>query len=225
MEPSPRRHVLRASHSYRPVLALIVVGVLFLAFAPDARWARGVLMAIEAVTLAVALWTSYTGARLRLRLLVVLGAAVLGTVQLFTSEPEVTSAASALNGLLVVAIAVVIARGVLTSAEVNPQAVVGAICIYLLAGLFFTFLYTAIAVQGSGDLFAQGTDGTTADRLYFSFTTLTTVGYGDFSIVGDLGHMLAVTEALTGQLYLVTVVALLVSRMRPARRPGDALED
>ncbi len=52
-------------------------------------------------------------------------------------------------------------------------------------------------------------------RLYYSYITLTTVGYGDYTLVSNLGHMLAIIEALAGQLYLVTVVALLVSRIRP----------
>jgi voltage-gated potassium channel Kch len=59
--------------------------------------------------------------------------------------------------------------------------------------------------------------------VYFSYVTLATVGYGDYTPAGDLGRTLVVGEALLGQLYLVTVVALLVSRL--ARRPsadGDA---
>ena len=60
---------------------------------------------------------------------------------------------------------------------------------------------------------AQGTDGTVSLRLYFSYVTLATLGYGDYTAAGDLGHTLAIVEALFGQLYLVTVVAVLVSRL------------
>jgi Ion channel len=74
-----------------------------------------------------------------------------------------------------------------------------------------------VAVLGDGYFFAQGTDGTRALRTYFSYVTLATLGYGDYTPSGNLGHTLAVVEALLGQLYLVTVVALLVARMRPAR--------
>jgi hypothetical protein len=72
-------------------------------------------------------------------------------------------------------------------------------------------------VLGSGHFFAQGTDGTRSLRLYFSFVTLATLGYGDYTPAGNLGHTLAVLEALIGQLYLVTVLALLVSRLRSAK--------
>ena len=63
-------------------------------------------------------------------------------------------------------------------------------------------------------LFAQGTDGTRAIRLYFSYVTLATLGYGDYTPAANVGRTLAVLEALLGQIYLVTVVALLVSRLR-----------
>jgi len=53
-------------------------------------------------------------------------------------------------------------------------------------------------------------------RLYFSFVTLATLGYGDYTPAGSLGRTLAIVEALFGQLYLVTVIAVLVSRMRRA---------
>jgi hypothetical protein len=56
--------------------------------------------------------------------------------------------------------------------------------------------------------------------LYFSFTTLATVGYGDFVARTDLGHTLAISEALIGQIYLVTVVSLIISNLRRPRRDG-----
>jgi hypothetical protein len=122
---------------------------------------------------------------------------------------------------MTLAIAVVIALSVIEKGEITRQSITGAICIYLLLGMIFVFIYSACAELGNGPFFAQGTDGTRAVRLYFSYVTLATVGYGDYTPAGNLGHVLAVIEALTGQLYLVTVVALLVARMRPARVSGD----
>ena len=114
----------------------------------------------------------------------------------------------------------VIARGVVSHYEVNAQSVIGAITVYVLLGMLFVFIFTVVAVIGDGPFFAQGTDGTLSVRLYFSFTTLTTVGYGDYTAASNAGHTLAVSEALIGQVYLVTVVAILVSRMRPKPRRG-----
>jgi hypothetical protein len=112
----------------------------------------------------------------------------------------------------------VIVRGIISESAVSQRSVVGAICIYFLLGMFFLFAYGVVAVLDSGPLFAQGTDGTLALRLYFSFVTLATVGYGDYTTASNLGHMLSVLEALIGQLYLVTVIAVLVSRMHFERK-------
>ena len=65
-------------------------------------------------------------------------------------------------------------------------------------------------------------DGTRPLRLYFSYVTLATLGYGDYTAAGNLGRALAVLEALMGQLYLVTVVAVVVTRLgRPGRERSD----
>ncbi len=59
---------------------------------------------------------------------------------------------------------------------------------YVLIGILFTFVYGAAAALGSGPFFAQGTDGTTSLRLYFSYVTLATLGYGDYTPAGNFGH-------------------------------------
>jgi nucleoside permease NupC len=101
---------------------------------------------------------------------------------------------------------------------VSAQSVFGAICIYILLGLFFAVVYGAIGALGSSSFFASGVVGTSNDFLYFSFVTMTTTGYGDFTAASDLGRTLAVTEALLGQLYIVTVLALIVTRFSGAVR-------
>jgi hypothetical protein len=213
---------LRASHSYGFVLLLIFVSFVFTAAGPDnATWGQGVLVLIQTATLVVALWTSGLGraAALLSVLLVAVGITV-AAAQILSGGDTLTGATAILNALLLVTVGVVIAVGVFDQRTVNRQSVLGAICIYLLIGMDFTFVYGAAAALGSGDFFAEGTDGTPSLRLYFSYVTLTTVGYGDYTPAGDLGHTLAIVEALLGQLYLVTVVAVIVSRLhfgRPER--------
>jgi hypothetical protein len=78
-----------------------------------------------------------------------------------------------------------------------------------------------IGTARSAGFFAQHGPVDAVSYLYFSFLTLTTVGYGDLTAGNDLGRMLAVLEALLGQLYLVTIVAVLVAnigRERAAQR-------
>ena len=74
--------------------------------------------------------------------------------------------------------------------------------VYLLLGMFFTFLYDVVAALGDGPFFANGSDGTPFDRLYFSYVTLATLGYGDYTAGGTVGRSLAVLEVLLGQLFL-----------------------
>jgi hypothetical protein len=93
---------------------------------------------------------------------------------------------------------------------VTLHAVAGALVIYLSLGLAFAWLITLIAQISHTPYFAQHTNGTLGDRVYFSFTALTTTGFGDFSAATPAGHALTVIEMLTGQLYLVTVIAVLV---------------
>ncbi len=107
-----------------------------------------------------------------------------------------------------------IVRSIALSPEVSAETILGAICVYLSIGMIFLFVYGAVAAIGSSPFFAQAGDGTRALRLYFSYVTLATLGYGDYTPATNLGHMLAVVEALLGQIYLVTVVALLVARLR-----------
>src|SRR6266576_787314 len=98
--------------------------------------------------------------------------------------------------------------------------ITGAICIYVLLGMLWAFVYQAMTALGSSQFFAQTSTPTSADDLYFSFVTLTTVGYGDLTPATSLGRSFAVLEALTGQIYLVTIVSVLVSRLGRAH-PGD----
>lgn len=208
---------LRAAHSYRFVLALVAATFLFASVAGDATWTTSVLLELESVLLAVAVWTSglaRVGSRGLMGMLV--GTTILALTLPFSEHPQLAGAAGLVSAVFVVATIVAIGIGVVDQDEVNAHSITGAVCVYLLFGLLFVFLYSGVALIGSGDFFAQGTDGTRALRLYFSFVTLATLGYGDYTPAGDVGHTLAVLEALIGQLYLVTVLALLVSRLRGA---------
>jgi hypothetical protein len=205
---------LRASHSYGLVLLLVLVSLLFTGIVPDDAWVQSVLVLLLATLLIVALWTSGV-ARLRsYPIVIVLAfAAAVALSPLFTGGRALDGALALVDAALVAGAMAAIGLGAIDQGEVNQQSLRAAICVYLLVGLFFVFVYGAVAALDTGDFFAQGTDGTTAQRFYFSFVTLATLGYGDYTAAGNLGHLLAVSEALLGQLYLVTVLALLVSAL------------
>jgi hypothetical protein len=211
---------IRATHSYWAVLAAIFVAFFLAALLPDSAWATSLIVLVQSVTLFVVIWTA--GWRMTERTIpfsIATAAALAALINLFWQAEALTVALALVAGLLTVTIAVAIARGAIAQNEVNSRSVAGAICVYILFGLVFMFVYGILAVVGHGPFFAQGTDGTRPLRLYFSFTTLATLGYGDYTASSNLGHALAVLEALVGQLYLVTVVAVVVTRLgRPGRR-------
>jgi hypothetical protein len=134
-------------------------------------------------------------------------------------------AARAMNAALILVGPPVVAIGVVrelrSSREVRMQAVMGVLSLYILLGLLFAFVYGAIGLLGSADFFAGGETASVAHCIYFSFVTLTTVGYGDFAAATNLGHTLSVFEALLGQIYLVTVVSVLVSNVRRPSRGNE----
>jgi ion channel len=220
--PGSRIHRLRASHSYRAVLLAIAALFLVMAAAPETSWARTLFVALEIVTLVTAVWTTGLGRDARPTLSLAAAIAVLVAAAQVVFGSDAAGAGWTSGAVLLAATAAVVGVGVLDQGAVNAQSVLGAICIYVLLGLICADVYGAVATLGSGPFFAQGTDGTASIRVYFSYVTLATLGYGDYTPAGDLGRTLVVGEALIGQLYLVTVVALLVSRL--ARRPkaGEA---
>ncbi|MGZ8734195.1 MAG: potassium channel family protein [Acidimicrobiia bacterium] len=209
------------------VLFLLLVTFVFLAAAPTGDWVRSVTVVLEGLTLVAALFA----ARVRhVFIQIALVVAVLGliaSVATMGTTINTDGAVAVLDLLLVGAAPVAIASSIIKRRVIDIHTVLGAICIYVLLGMLWAFLYTAISEMTSDPFFAQQATASTADFLYFSFVTLTTVGYGDLTATGGFGRAVAVLEALLGQIYLVTVVALLVSnlsrrRNRPAATARDA---
>jgi hypothetical protein len=217
-----RPRVLRrfhATHSYWAVLVAILVAFLFAGLAPDTDWATSVLVLLQTVTLILALRTSgWRVTQSRTVLVLVLVGVGAAAANLIWEGTALLTLLDILTGLLTLAIGAVVALGAVDQGEINSKSVAGAICVYILLGMVFLYIYGVIAVAGHGPFFAQGTDGTRAIRLYFSFVTLATLGYGDYTPAGNLGHTMAVLEALIGQIFLVTVVAVVVTRLSPRRR-------
>jgi hypothetical protein len=213
---------VRDTHSYWAVLGLIFVSFFLAALLPDSPWATSLVVLVLSATLMVAIWTAGWGRAQRSGSVGLAAAsAAAAVINIFTQGDTLTAVLGVIAGLLAVAIAVVVAAGAIAQGEVNWRSVASAICVYMLFGLMFMFVYGVLAAVGDAPFFAQGTDGTRPLRLYFSFVTLATLGYGDYTPAGNLGHALAVLEALIGQLYLVTVVAVVVTRLgRPVQRIG-----
>jgi hypothetical protein len=207
---------------YGIVLGLIVVDVSVVAASPGQGWWFVLTVAVRALTLLACLHAAQVSARAQ-RLAA--GAVLLALASVAGSRigagADPTLLARAVNGGLVALAPLVIARDLASHRRITGRTIAGALCVYLLVGMLFGSLLGVLAAAGE-PVFAGVADATDADRLYFSFVTLTTTGYGDLSPAPGVARALAVMEALGGQLYLVTVVALLVSRAGPLRRePGQ----
>ncbi len=118
-------------------------------------------------------------------------------------------------------VVVVIVYSVLSKETVTIQSIYGAFSAYMILGLMFASIFGAIDHLGGGHFFTDHEPANTETFQYFSFTTLTTLGYGDFTAAGAPGRAIAVLEALTGQVFLATLVARLVSAFRSSRQPAQ----
>ncbi len=135
---------------------------------------------------------------------------------------------SAATATALAVVLVVLTRGIVRLVRdrgVTLQAVAGALTTYLLIGLEFALIVRVIVGLSPHPYFEQVTNAavTQSQEIYFSFTTLTTTGYGDLSPVLSVGRALSVLEMLFGQIYLVTVIGLLVGNLRRElrARAGD----
>jgi Ion channel len=210
-----------AQFRYGAVFLLTLAVVVFVIAAPSADWSRAVTLAIQGAALVVAVATAREREEVRYRRALVVGVVVMVLilgVAVGTVSEELTAA---LLALVTAAVPVAIVRGVmrlLRERGVTVQAVAGALAIYLSIGLVFAWMISLMTHLGAAPYFAQHTSGTAGDRVYFSFTVLTTTGFGDFSAATPAGHALAVIEMLTGQLYLVTVIGLLIGSFVERRK-------
>jgi hypothetical protein len=129
-------------------------------------------------------------------------------------------------GIVDIAIAIVmtatgltLVQGFIRRSVISPATVFGAIDVYLLLGIAFSFLFHGMQSWTGDPFFTNGVEGTRSTFTYFSFVSLTTLGYGDFTPASDGGRSVAVVAVLVGQILLITVIARLVSLMRfPADR-------
>ncbi|MBN1530492.1 MAG: two pore domain potassium channel family protein [Thermoleophilaceae bacterium] len=180
-----------------------------------------VVAALAGASLLLAFNAAQFGPRWLLPAAALSGAGIaLAVVQATTGEVG-EGVARGMNAILLAvgppAVAVGVVRSLRTG-TVKVEAVMGVLSLYMLLGMMFGFGYGVIDQYGNQPFFADGEQATVSQCLYFSFTTLTTVGYGDLVAETNLGHTLAVFEALLGQIYLVTIVSLIVGNLGRSRR-------
>ena len=202
------------------LLLVVLIGTYLLAGFSGAKVATEVQVILFAVVLLMALrtsllprpWPAIVGA------VTVIGSAVTFWTSLSGSRPG-TAAEDLWKALLLLMAVVMVVRRVLARPTVTIQSIYGALSAYLITGLMFASCYAGIDHISGSDFFANHQPANTQTYQYFSFTTLTTLGYGDFTAAENGGRSIAVMEALTGQVFLATLVARLVAAYRTPDRP------
>jgi hypothetical protein len=208
-------------YRYFTVLLLLLLVVVFVIAAPTANWTRALTVGLEGVALVVAVATSRERESVRLRNAGVLGVVMLAAACVIALGDVPRWLTAVLAVMVTAAIPIALVRGLLRLLRdrgVTVHAVAGSLAIYLSIGLMFAWVVGFVAAVGGEPYFTQGGSGTQGDKVYFSFTTLTTTGFGDFTPATPIGHALAVIEMLTGQIYLVTVIGLLIGNFSARRR-------
>jgi hypothetical protein len=178
-----------------------------------AGWTRLPTLALYVAALLIAIRSAQlTGTVARaLRLVLGGGSIVMGVVVVALSGSTAQGLFAAWVAVVLATTILVVVRRILRHRAVTMQTIFGALSAYLLIGFFFAAVYAAVSKLGPNPFFAGGQPATPASIQYFSFITLSTTGYGDYTAAGDGGRSMAVLEAVLGQVFLVTLVARLVA--------------
>jgi hypothetical protein len=210
---------LRLSAADRTGVLLIILVFTYLLSA----FTKGVLISAFQIVLflavvLIAVRNGQMGPRaIRISTIVLLAGSVLAAVLLAVdTDGPGAGVANVWTALILLLAAVLIVRRVLARPEITLQSIYGALSAYLILGLMYAAFYAAMYRFGGNTFFANHQPGDTQTFQYFSFVTLTTTGYGDFTSAASGGRAVAVLEAITGQIFLATLVARLVAGFRGA---------
>ncbi|MEV0902602.1 potassium channel family protein [Actinoplanes sp. NPDC049802] len=204
------------------LVLILIIGTYVLALLVRERWQLAVLLVVQTITVWQALRVSRARSGMRYAAAAVfLCAVVVAALNLLMSQdtPLIGWTFLAASALYLLA-PFSIVRHLGTHRGVDRQTLLGALAAYLLIGMAFGFAYQCLAAIQPGPLFGDNGDPSMSDSLFFSFVTMTTTGYGDLVPAADPARTIAVLEALTGSLFLVTAVAKVVENWRPRNWNG-----
>lgn len=206
----------RVRDAFGLVLALVLLTYVLASLLDNRGWSAVVLTLATSVTSVVALASSHVRPRavrasIGLSALTVLFAVVAAV----GDEATLLNIASAIQILLLTVAMLAVLGRVVSSAEVGSRTILGAISVYAVLGILFTFAYGMVDRIQGGPFFEGVAHPDGSDFIFFSYTTLTTTGYGNLVPGGQPGRMISGLEMMIGQIFLVTLVAGLVSLWRP----------
>jgi hypothetical protein len=213
------RRAERFTDAFGLVLGLVLVTYVLTSLLGTGGWAAVLVMVSVSATSIVALTSSYSSPHhVHIAIYVSAVGLVLAVIAAITGDDFWLGLGAIIQvGLLAAAMAAVLIR-VVSTAEVGARTILGAISVYMVLGLLFAVVFEAIGRVQNTPFFEGHAITHHGDYLFFSYTTLTTTGYGDLVPGGQPGRMIAGLEMLIGQIFLVTLVAGLVSLWRPGQR-------
>jgi hypothetical protein len=212
---------LERGDSYGLLLGLIIVTYALMAVLNFGGWGRVVISGLFAAILLLAIHTSHVRKR-GMRIGIVFAAVSVGV-----NIVAVAIGSSSLHFLAflliipVLAAPIIVLNNILRHTVVNVETLLGAISAYALIGIAFAAVYSVMNLVAP-PFFAQAGEHDGVAFLYFSFVTITTLGFGDLTPGKDVGRVLVSLEALLGQIFLVTLVARLVSQYGSTRSEPES---
>ena len=204
------------------LLFLIILASMLLT-AANTTWLKVVAVVTQGLMVLFALFASRADRRVwRAALILIPIGVILGAAGRLNDARPAQLTAGVVNVILPIAAIGALGRRIVKDKTVTGRTILGLLSVYLLIGMTFSALFITIALWSQEPFFAQTQHADPVDFTYFSFVTIATVGYGDLTAADPIPRLLAALEGLMGQLYLVTVVAVAVSRVRTRR---DRLSD
>jgi hypothetical protein len=214
------RRAERVRDAFGLVLALVLTTYVLTSLLSNHGWSAVIITIATSATSIVALTSSHAKPRF-VRAAIWLSALTVGLATIAAASDARTwlNLASAVQITLLTLAMGAVLRRVVSTAEVGSRTILGALSVYAVLGILFTFLYGMVERIQGGAFFEGVPHPEGNDFLFFSYTTLTTTGYGNLVPGGQPGRMISGLEMMVGQIFLVTLVAGLVSLWRP----GEAL--
>lgn len=211
-----RQRAERASDAFGFVLLLVLVTYVLTFLLANRSWTAVVLTLATSATTVMAMISSHVRARVvRPVIWIAVLTVALAALAAASGDRFWLNVASVVQiTLLALAMGAVLVR-VITTREVGSRTLLGALSVYAVLGILFSFAYGTID-RIEGQPFFEGVPNPHGgDFIFFSYTTLTTTGYGNLVPAGQAGRMVSGIEMMLGQIFLVTLVAGLVSLWRP----------
>lgn len=210
------RRAGRLDDAFGLVLALVVASLVLGALLPSRVWAA-VLISVSVSTASIFAMTGSRARKVLVRSALWLGlvAIALAAIAAVSGERIWLDACALVQVVLVTGGLMALLYRVVTSAEIGARTILGALSVYALLGILFTYIYVAIDLIQGGPFFTEVTHPGGSDFLFFSYSTLTTTGFGNLVPGGQPGRMFAGIEMMAGQIVLVTLVAGVVLQWRP----------